>query len=66
MIFSGCAHKPVAICPQLQSPSPPVLYSAHLNNKSTPVEIEKAHVTDILALKNYSENLKNIIEATQK
>lgn len=66
MIFSGCTTtaKNFPICPKLEAPPTPILLSANLTDKSSPAEIEKAHLIDILTLSSYSKNLKNIINAT--
>ena len=66
MTFSGCAatSKSFSLCPQLESPPPPILMSANLTDKSTYAEIEKAHLIDLINLSSYSKNLKNIIDAT--
>ena len=69
LTYTGCAmtHHAAGIpsCPAVQIPSKPMLLSANLTDESSPGEIEKAHVADILALKNYSNQLMELLQNYQ-
>jgi hypothetical protein len=50
---------------KITAPIKPVLQSALLTPNSTPTAVEKAHVTDLGALVNYSDSLAELIAASE-
>lgn len=71
-LLTGCEPEapivtniPVVTKLRVEIPKKPKLLSASLNLNSTPMQIEKAHCTDLDALTNYSSELIFILKSVQ-
>lgn len=67
LALSGCTNRvvtadlPVYSPPAVNLPAKPILACPLLKNNSTPMQVQKAEVSDIYSLIEYSEELNNIL-----